>query len=319
MLTKSFESYCRISLAREYSILQTLLDYRSLSTRISTFTEGLPTHIHPVTGRMHPDWFQIGARSGRFRCRHPNLQNIPRDKATRSCFTAGEGQVLIKADYSQVELRIMAKVSGDKRMKRAYCRGEDLHRLTAGLVFGKEVESVTEEERRLGKIINFGLIYGMGARKFRYTAAKDYGVQMTMAEASAFRRTFFASYRGIQRYHTQVRREWQKGVRVSRTPDGRRRVWSKGSQPKLNEMVNHPIQGANATITKRALAGFAGKGLAGVRLVAVVHDEILVECPVGVAQAVAKVLEDCMVRAGESVLMPIPCVVDVGVLDSWGG
>lgn len=279
----------------------------------------MPTHIHPVTGRIHPNWFRIGARSGRFRCRHPNLQNIPRDKATRSCFTAGEGQVLIKADYSQVELRIMAKVSGDKRMRRAYCRGEDLYRLTAGLVFGKGVEVVTDEERRLGKIINFGLIYGMGMRKFRYTAAKDYGVQMTMAEASAFRRTFFASYRGIQRYHTQVQREWQRGVRVSRTPDGRRRVWSKGSQPKLNEMINHPIQGANATITKRALAGFAGKGLEEVRLVAVVHDEILVECPVGMAQEVAKVLEDCMVRAGESVLMPIPCVVDVGVLSTWGG
>lgn len=143
--------------------------------------------------------------------------------------------------------------------------------------------------------------------------------QMTMAEDSAFRRTFFASYRGIQRYHTQVRRQWQRGMRVSRTPDGRRRVWSKGSQPKLNEMINHPIQGANATITKRALAGFARRGLEGVRLVAVVHDEILVECPVGVAQAVARVLEECMVQAGESVLMPIPCVVDVGVLNSWDG
>ncbi|NES97404.1 MAG: DNA-directed DNA polymerase, partial [Desertifilum sp. SIO1I2] len=105
-----------IPLANEYPVIQVLLNYRSLSTRISTFTEGLPQHIHPITRRIHPNWFQIGAKSGRFSCREPNLQNIPRDKATRQCFIPASGSILLKADYSQIELRIMAKVSGDRRM-----------------------------------------------------------------------------------------------------------------------------------------------------------------------------------------------------------
>ncbi|MGK7875381.1 MAG: bifunctional 3'-5' exonuclease/DNA polymerase [Xenococcaceae cyanobacterium] len=309
-----------IPLAKEYPVIQALLDYRSLSTRISTFTEGLPEHIHPITGRIHPNWFQIGARSGRFSCREPNLQNIPRDRETRQCFTAALGKVLIKADYSQIELRIMAKVSGDRRMCQAYRQREDLHRLTASLVFGKSIIAVTEEERRLGKIINFGLVYGMGAKKFRSTAAKDYGVEMTIEQASEFRKKFFESYPGIKGYHEKVRREWSRGVRESRTLGGRRRLWGKYQKPKLNELINNPVQGTNSDITKLALA-LAWQCFEGteVQIIAAIHDEIVIECPLEVTEWVISQLRRCMVSAGNYFIAPIPVEMEIKAFSSWGG
>lgn len=317
---KSTKAEDLIPLAQDYPIIQSLLAYRSLSARISTFTEGFPAHIHPVTGRIHGSWFQIGAKSGRFSCREPNLTNIPRDAATRQCFRAAEGNVLIKADYSQIELRLMAKVSGDRRMVRSYRQGEDLHRLTAALIFNKPLAQVTDEERRLGKIVNFGLIYGMGVRRFQVTTAKKHGIFLSQQEASQFRRRFFEAYRGLKAYHGEIRREWQKGVRESRTIDGRRRLWSQQRPPTLNELFNHPIQGANATILKRAIA-LLGRFLerTNARLIAVIHDEILLECPVGEGERVALLLRRCMVKAAEGLLEPIPVEVDVKVLASWGG
>jgi DNA polymerase-1 len=303
----------------KYPVIQFLLEYRSLSTRISTFTEGLPQHIHPVTGRIHPNWFQIGARSGRFSCREPNLTNIPRDKETRQCFIAAPGYVLLKADYSQIELRIMAKVSGDRRMIAAYSQGEDLHKLTASLVIDKHLDSITEEERQLGKIINFGLIYGMGAKKFRNTAQSEYGLTLTLEKASQFRKKFFNSYSGIKCFHTAIRQQWQKGIRESRTLGGRRRLWSKDTKPLLNEMLNNPIQGLSADIIKLALT-LLFKSLQGTKakLICVVHDEILIECPVAEVDSVKVLLERSIVKAGNKFLNPISCGVEVKELDSWG-
>ena len=307
---------------KDHPIIKDILTYRSLSSRISTFTKGFIDHIHPVTGRIHANWFQIGARSGRFSCRQPNLTNIPRDSATRSCFTPEKGNVLIKADYSQIELRLIAKVSGDKRMSRAYLDGIDLHKLTAAAIFEQEVEQVSPEQRRLGKILNFGLCYGMGLDKFIAITARKHDIILTKKQASQFRHRYFELYPGLKRYHESVRQQWQQGIRTSYTPDGRRRVWSKHSQPRLNEMINHPIQGANATMTKRAIALLYRRLnllQSDARLVAVIHDEILLECPQGEAQRVQTVLERCMVKAGTQLLKPIPCEVEASILSSWGG
>ena len=317
---KSTSAIELIPLAQDYPVIQSLLEYRSLETRISTFAEGLPAHIHPVTGRIHGNWFQLGTRSGRFSCREPNLQNIPRDAQTRQCFTAAPGNVLIKADYSQIELRLIAFVSGDPKMCRAYRRGEDLHRLTASLILDKPNELVTDSERRLGKIVNFGLIYGMGVKRFRYTTARKHGIFLSQQEASQFRTKFFDSYAGVKNYHSQIRQKWQSGVMVSRTLDGRRRLWSLQNQPQLNEMINHPIQGANATITKLALAKlFRPLNRTGAKLIAVVHDEILLECPIEEASQVASELRRCMISAGKKLLEPIPTEVDIAILPSWSG
>lgn len=309
-----------IPLQGEYPVIQALLEYRSLSARINTFSLGLPEHIHPITGRIHPNWFQIGARSGRFSCREPNLTNIPRDKETRQCFKAAPAYVLLKADYSQIELRIMAKVSGDFRMVKAYSQGEDLHSLTASLVLGKLLAEITIEDRQLGKIINFGLIYGMGVRKFKLMAQAEHGVILTVEQTSYFRKKFFESYTGIKQFHAKVRSAWSRGIRESRTVLGRRRLWSKDTKPLLNEMLNNPIQGVSADITKLALAIlFKPLSRTGARLVCVVHDEILIECPLEKVSSVKAMLEKCMVRAGNKFLSPIPCQVEINVIESWGG
>ena len=311
-----------IPLAQDYPVIRWLLEYRSLTTRINTFSVGLPQFIHPVTERIQGHWWQMGARSGRFSCREPNLTNIPRDLPTRQCFTAAPGNVIIKADYSQIELRLMAQASGARSMIAAYRNGEDLHRLTASFLFDKPIENIVDEERKLGKIVNFGLIYGMGVAKFCLTTAKKHNIYLSKSEASQFRQKFFLLYKGVAAYHRRIRREWQAGSRVSYSLDGRRRVWSKRTKPTLNELLNHPIQGTNATIIKRAIALLDSTLLSKVhqvKLILVVHDEIVLEVPRSLADRVARCLSDCAVEAARPILAPIPVEVEVKVLDSWGG
>ncbi len=310
-----------IPLAQDYPVIRWLLEYRSLTTRINTFSVGLPQFIHPITERIQGHWWQMGARSGRFSCREPNLTNIPRDISTRQCFTASPGNVIIKADYSQIELRLMAQASGERSMIAAYRHGEDLHRLTASFLFDKPIENIADEERKLGKIVNFGLIYGMGVAKFCLTTAKKHNIYLSKSEASQFRQKFFLLYKGVAAYHQRIRREWQAGTRVSYSLDGRRRVWSKRTRPTLNELLNHPIQGTNATIIKRAIALLDSTLLAKVpqvKLILVVHDEIVLEVPRSLADRVARCLSDCAVEAARPILAPIPVEVEVKVLDSWG-
>lgn len=310
-----------IPLANDYPVVRWLLEYRSLTARINTFSCGLPQHIHPVTGRIHGHWWQIGARSGRFSCREPNLTNIPRDRSTRQCFTATPGHVIIKADYSQIELRLMAKASGDRRMMAAYRHGKDLHKLTASFLFERAIQDLTDEERKLGKIVNFGLIYGMGVAKFCLTTAKKHEIYLSKAQASNFRQKFFALYRGVAAYHQRIRREWQAGTRVSYSLDGRRRLWSKRTRPTLNELLNHPIQGTNATIIKRAIALLDRTlfvTVPQIKLILVVHDEIVLEVPRKLANRTARCLRKCMMEAAKPILTPVPVEVEVEILENWG-
>ena len=310
-----------IPLAQDNPAVRWLLEYRSLTTRINTFSVGLPQFIHPITKRIQGHWWQMGARSGRFSCREPNLTNIPHDPQTRQCFTAATGNVIIKADYSQIELRLMAKASGDRRMIKAYRQGEDLHKLTASFLFDRKIDKIEGDERKLGKIVNFGLIYGMGVAKFCLTTAKKHHIYLSKLEASQFRKKFFLLYKGVAAYHQRIRREWRSGTRVSYSLDGRRRVWSKRTKPTLNELLNHPIQGTNATIIKRAIALLDSTLLSKVpqvKLILVVHDEIVLEVPRVEADRVARCLSDFAVKAAKPILAPIPVEVEVKILDSWG-
>ncbi len=226
---------------------------------------------------------------------------------------------------------MIAKASGDcaprtgkanRRMIAAYRHEEDLHRLTASFLFDKPIENIVDEERKLGKIVNFGLIYGMGVAKFCLTTAKKHNIYLSKSEASQFRQKFFLLYKGVAAYHRRIRREWQAGTRVSYSLDGRRRVWSKRTRPTLNELLNHPIQGTNATIIKQAIALLDSTLLAKfsrVKLILVVHDEIVLEVPRQLADRVARCLSDCAIKAARAILAPIPVEVEVKVLDSWGG
>ncbi len=305
-----------VSLAAQYPIIQALLDYRRLSKIIGTFTEKLPQHIHPKTGRIHPNYYQLGAKSGRFSCRKPPLQNIPRDEAARSCFIAAPGYKIIKADYSQIELRIMARLSGDTKMCQVYRQGADLHRLTASLVTGKHINEVTEEDRRLAKAINFGLIFGMGAAKLQIYAQVKYGVAMTLEQAKAFSKRFFEAYPGIARWHENIKRKYIQGIKESRTLANRRRRWV--NKPRLSELFNHPVQGLNADINKLAMVKLSTT-LANFRtkLICVRHDEIVLECPETEVEQVSNILHNCMVAAAQKFLSPIPVVLDIKTSNSW--
>lgn len=152
------------------------------------------------------------------------------------------------ADYSQIELRIAAEISQDKRMIDAYQKGEDLHRLTASLVTGKSIADITKDERSAAKAVNFGLIYAMGAKTLKEYSLNNYGVSMTLQQAKEFRSKFFLAYQGISRWHKDVKR---KVTRETRTLGNRRREWM--DSPKITELLNSPVQGTSADITKKAL------------------------------------------------------------------
>src|SRR5262249_9908518 len=153
---------------------------------------------------VYPSWRQIGSDAGRMSCSNPNMQQIPRAKDYRRCAKAPLGRVLVKADYSQIELRIAAKITGDHAMLAAYGRGGDLHTTTAQRLLGKE--EVTKADRQLAKAINFGLLYGMGAQGFQRYAKSQYGLDLTLEQAATYRQAFFAAYPGLAKWHAQVRR-----------------------------------------------------------------------------------------------------------------
>ena len=151
-----------------------MLEYRH-ARKALTLASSLATHVHPATGRVHATYWQLGAATGRFSCSDPNLQQIPRSPAFRRCFIAPPGSRLVIADYSQIELRVMAELSGDPRMLAAYQAGEDLHTLTAALLLDKAMDQVTRAERQAAKAVNFGLIYAMGAEGLRAMPSRAMG------------------------------------------------------------------------------------------------------------------------------------------------
>jgi DNA polymerase I-like protein with 3'-5' exonuclease and polymerase domains len=294
-------------------VVQAVLEYRRVRKAL-TFAQSLPTHVHPTTGRIHATYWQLGAATGRFACSDPNLQQIPRSTAFRRCFTARPGSSLVIADYSQIELRVMAELSGDPRMLAAYQAGEDLHRLTAALLLDKAMDQVTKGERQAAKAVNFGLIYAMGAEGLRAYAQQSYGVTLTSEQAVTFRQRFFAAYAGVAAWQSQIR----EGLPLteSRTLSGRRRQWTE--LPRMAALYNTPVQGGAADLIKRALMVLpqALQGTGAV-IVGTIHDEILVEAPDACAPAVASILKRTMEQAGQTYLARVPIVVDVRVASSW--
>jgi DNA polymerase-1 len=181
--------------AVDHPLVDLLRRYRLASKRGSTYGVDWLKHVAD-DGRVYANWRQIGAASGRMSCSDPNMQQLPRGDY-RLCIAAPPGRVLIKADYSQIELRIAAKVSGDTALLEGYLRGDDLHTRTARDVLG--IQKVTKEHRQLAKALNFGLLYGMGAKGFRQYAKSQYGLDLSEAEARRYRTAFFNAYPGLRR------------------------------------------------------------------------------------------------------------------------
>lgn len=300
-------------LASEYPVIQHLLEYRKVAKALQAFIYSIPETIHPVSGRIHPRYHQMGASTGRFSCGHPNLQQIPRSKEFRSCFVAKPGHQLIIADYSQIELRVVAEISRDETMIQAYTTGQDLHRLTASLIANKSLNDVTKQERQAAKAVNFGLVYAMGARGLQAYAQSTYGVAMTLDDAEMFRKRFFEAYSGVAYWHKSVKMSKE---RVTRTLGGRKHRWRETAS--VTGLYNWPVQGTAADIVKQAMVDLIHNlKESSAKIVGMVHDEIILETRNEEALETAKILKGTMEEAGARLLRRVPVLAETSIAVNW--
>jgi DNA polymerase-1 len=305
--------------AEKHEFIATLRDYRKATKLASTYGAGWLENGYNRDGHIYASWRQLRAATGRMACDHPNVQNIPRSGPLRSYICAPEGRVFVIADYSQIELRIAAKISGDTEMLGAYAEGHDLHTLTAQSLTGRE--EIGKDDRKLAMAVNFGLLYGMGAKGLQVYALKSYGVRMSLEEAALYRRRFFETYPGLKRWHDNQRRVWQRGQTETRTLTGRRRL----DVEKLTDRLNTPVQGTGADGLKLALALMWERRSECPEAVPVLvcHDEVVVECNAEQAANVRSWLERAMVEGMDVVLnstdeVDVPVEVEVRIARSWG-
>ena len=259
-------------------VVAPLAAYKTAIKRLNTYGESWLKHRSPATGRIHAGFLIAETKPGRFSCRNPNLQQLPRDAAFRSLVKAAPGYRLVVADYSQVELRTIALLSGDPTMLAAYREGKDLHRLTAAAVLGIEPEQVTKAQRQLAKAINFGLIYGMSPTTLVSHAKSNYGVAMSLQEAQQAHAAFFRTYPRLRYWQrataAETERTLQSTIRGGLVRDFRR----DGESYSYTEALNTPVQGAAAMAMLAALPHI-DKALAGLdaRPINLVHDEVVLE------------------------------------------
>jgi DNA polymerase I len=310
-------------LALDYPLPKVLLEYRGLAKLKSTYTDKLPKMINPKTGRVHTSYNQAVAITGRLASSDPNLQNIPvrtaEGRRIREAFIAPAGSQIVSADYSQIELRIMAHLSKDEGMLMAFANNEDIHRATAAEVFGVEKNKVESEQRRFAKVINFGLIYGMSA----FGLAQNLNIERSAAQSYIER--YFARYPGVRQYMDDTR-ELAKEKGYVETYFGRR-LWV----PEINSpngtrragaeraAINAPMQGTAADLIKLAMITvqnwLVSEGL-HTKLIMQVHDELVLEVPDGELELVKQKLPELMQNVAK---LDVPLLAEVGVSGNWEG
>lgn len=300
----------------EYQIVKKLLEYRGCKKAFTSFGEKYKQYVHPRTGRIHADFMALRSETGRYGTAGPNLAQIPSDKYHRNCFRAEEGNSLICNDFSQEELRILADFSGDKKFIALFHSGADFHQATASEVFGVPVEAVTKDQRTFAKRLNFGVVYGIGAAKFSMTAG------IPLSEAETIIKAYFEKFKTVKRWlNYQKYQVLQTGY--SRSGSGRmtKYEWNEATQYKAQlNACNMPMQATGADILKRALRIFYDTSKHfhhRIKLVNIVHDEIIVEAPDDIVQEVAEMLRDCMVTAGEEYIQAVPVRADISVMKVW--
>lgn len=263
----------------------------------TTYGKPLVNLINPETGRLHAHYNLSGARTGRLSCSKPNLQQSPKDKEFRSCFIPETGNVFVRADFNQIEVRIAAEVSQDATMLKAYREGVDIHRLTASQVSKKPLDQVTDSERQLGKAIVFGLAFGMGAKKFVHYAKKGYGKEITEDEAYDAVEAFRTTYSGYREWQLKQTTECAQTMTV-RTPMGKLRRLNTDNC--YGASLNTGIQGGAAECMLYALIflyhSFLNAPELGAKLVNCVHDEVVIECPLIHKTRVSQIVEESMVN-----------------------
>jgi DNA polymerase-1 len=308
-------------LAEDYPLPKVLLEYRSLSKLKSTYTDKLPKGINKDTGRVHTNYAQAVAVTGRLASNDPNLQNIPirtkEGRRIREAFIAPPGSHIVSADYSQIELRIMAHISEDENMLRAFAEGVDIHRATAAEIFGVAPEDVSSEQRRYAKVINFGLIYGMSA----FGLAGNLGIERGAAQSYIDR--YFARFSGVKQYMDDTRLQ-AKARGYVETVFGRR-LWL----PEINSpngprrqgaeraAINAPMQGTAADLIKLAMVAVQGwleEARLGTRMIMQVHDELVLEVPDAELELVKQKLPELMAGVAQ---LKVPLTAEVGVGKNW--
>ncbi len=292
-----------------------LLAYKKWQSQKSKYGNKISQAVNLVTGRIHADYHQLGADTGRLSCSNPPLQQIPKSVEVRQCFIPESNCKFVIADYSQIELRVAAQISGDERMIQAYRKGKDLHKLTASLVTETPLEEVTDEDRHRAKAVNFGLLFAMGTAGLQDYAKNAYGIDMGSEEASEFREKFFQSYSGFAKWYQGNQ---NNRARELRTLSGRRRLCNGRQAASLPQALNTPIQGTAADIAKTAL-GKLPRVLDGTeaKVVGFIHDEFIVETPEEIAKKVQAIVVETMEKAGQQYLMDVPVVVEAIIADSW--
>ncbi len=308
-------------LAREYDLPRLILQYRSLAKLKSTYLDKLPKQINPKTGRVHTQYHQANTSTGRLSSSNPNLQNIPirtpEGNRIRKAFIASPGNKIAAADYSQIELRIMAHLSGDENLLDAFAKGQDVHARTASEVFGVPIDEVTPQQRRTAKAINFGLMYGMSA----FGLAKQLGI--SREEAQAYMDTYFAKYPKVFEFIESLRKKARQQGYLD-TIFGRRIYF-----PDINSRnkrvaaaaeraaINAPLQGSAADIIKRAMIGVdkaLSEAHSDVKTIMQVHDELVFEVPEDKVDAVSRIITGEMEKAAQ---LQVPLKVDLDVGDNW--
>jgi len=308
-------------LAEDYPLPKLLLEHRGLSKLKSTYTDKLPRMVNAQTGRVHTNYAQAVAVTGRLASNDPNLQNIPvrtvEGRRIREAFIAPPGHKLVSADYSQIELRIMAHISGDESLLRAFAQGEDIHRATAAEVFGVTPLEVSSDQRRIAKVINFGLIYGMSS----FGLASNLGI--TRDAAKLYIDRYFQRYPGVARYMDETRTS-AKAKGYVETVFGRR-LWlpeiNGGNGPRRQAAeraaINAPMQGTAADLIKMsmiAVQDWIEKQRIGTRMIMQVHDELILEVPDSELSDVRKRLPELMCGVAR---LKVPLVAEVGAGANW--
>jgi len=306
------------ALSDQHELPRVVLELRQLHKLKGTYVDTLPTLVNPLTGRIHTCWEQAVTATGRLSSSDPNLQNIPvrseLGRQIRAAFVAPPGHTLVSADYSQIELRILAHLSSDPVLIDAFRRGQDIHTRTAMEVFDVDEAGVTPELRRRAKAVNFGIIYGQGDLGL----AKSLGI--SRAEASSFIAAYYRRYPGVRRFMDRTLESARAGEAVRSMLGRRRRVPDIGSANRAQRLaaeriaMNMPIQGSAADLFKLAMIAFTSPPTPGARMVLTVHDELVFEVPVAEAEAARAAIR----RTMEGVIdLAVPLVVDVGVGPDW--
>ena len=308
-------------LAENHPIARMVLDYRQLTKLKSTYVDALPALIKPSTGRLHTTFGQAGTATGRLSSANPNLQNIPirteLGRGIRAAFIAEPGHVLLTADYSQIELRLLAHFSGDRLLVEAYRRGDDIHTLTASQVFGVPPLMVTSDHRRQAKVVNFGIVYGLSP----FGLSQQLGIEPS--EAKQFIANYFEKYEGVRKFIDRTLEEARRDMKV-KTLFGRVRPIPDINSKNANQRgfaertaVNTPLQGTAADLIKVAMiridAALRERGLKS-RMTLQVHDELVFEVPENEVDTMKPLVREHMEKVHD---LAVPLQVEMGVGPNW--